>query len=147
MSGRSVVNQPVRANLRLNVALRAVRQVLRRNRSLWRICLAPPRSRQILRHRSNVAERFSVRRNTVVLVDRGLSGVIRGDGFRVIVVVIVEQKTQIADTTLDIVRRVESIADTEAPRSSRDQLHDALRAFGGYRAGVVIALGKNNRVD
>ena len=63
----------------------------------------------------NVALRFRVRRNAVVLVDSPFAGVVRGDRLRIIALVIVEQKTEVADTPLDVFPHVENVRDPETP--------------------------------
>ena len=61
-------------------------------------------------------------------------------------VVVLEQIFKIADATLNIFRRVETVGYSEAARRRRNQLHQAQSPLVRNRERIVIALDPNDGV-
>src|SRR5690606_6916996 len=93
----------------------------------------------------HVALGFAVWRHAVVLVDRALAGVVAGRGEGQVAVEALQQPGQVLHAALDVLPRVERVADAEPLRRRRHQLHQALRADARQRVGVEGRFGVDDR--
>src|SRR6185369_17205956 len=101
-------------------------------RGLFGLLQLPP-------HLQYVIPGFGKRRHSAVACDRGFAGIVSGQRQRVIFAVKIEQIAQIFGAALNILDGVEDIADAEAARSSRDQLHQSQRPFIRNRVRIIVA--------
>src|SRR5690606_33940935 len=87
-------------------------------------------------HALHVALGFLVRRHAVVLVHRALAGVVAGRRQGQVAVEALQQPRQVFHPALDVLLRVEGVADPEPARGGGHQLHQALCADARQRRRV-----------
>ncbi len=96
-------------------------------------------------HALHVGASLRVGRNALVAIDRGLAGIVRGDGERDPSAVVGEQPAKIGKAALQIVLDVEAIPDVESRCGRGDQLHHAARVLVRARVGLEVRLGRDDR--
>src|SRR5437899_7441037 len=99
-----------------------------------------PRSLAEPKHARHVRLRFRIRRNPSVPPDRLHARVVRRERERKVAVVAVDQVPQVADPALDVLARIEDVADAELRRRRGHELHQPARALGRYGARFEVRL-------
>src|SRR5581483_4205800 len=76
----------------------------------------------------DVGLRFRIRRNAVIFVDGAGPRVVGRNRELDVIAVAFEQAVQVARSAVDVLRRIERVADSAAGRRAGHQLHETLRA-------------------
>src|SRR6185312_4648798 len=71
---------------------------------------------QVSRHLIDIIAGFREGRDSIVLIDVSLAGVVSCDGLRVVALVIAEEKPEIADAPEDVFRGIETVRYAETAR-------------------------------
>ncbi len=82
---------------------------------------------------AHVVLRLAVGRHATVAVDRALAGVVAGRSQGQVAIEALQQPRKILHATADVLPGIIGIADPEAGRGRRHQLHQALRAGAAER--------------
>src|SRR3989454_933119 len=99
------------------------------------------------KHARHVRLRFRIRRNPSIPPDRLHARVVRRERERKVAVVAVNQVPQVADPALDVLARIEDVADAELRRRRGHELHQPARALGRYGARFEVRLHADDRLD
>src|ERR1019366_959942 len=102
---------------------------------------------QLPPHQGHVILSLGERRHPAVARHCAFAGIVCRQRQRVVVFVKIEQVAQIFGPALDVLNRVEGIADAETPRRGGNQLHQSQCALTGNRVRVVVALHFDHRMD